>query len=195
MSVFIGTLENELLDGVIDFPPFLRVNQLSLYYTVDEMPIEGKCNLFLDALNQLKSLLENTNTVYFDGRIVRYDECCFDESSQLLSHLTALSCIFSHVNRYIFRLSLWSEEHMDGYIIERFLNVPQVLRCTNVEINISCTFNPTILPIDAISNWLHYNYNGKSRFLSIGISAVQNAVDICTHLRNVKISQFSFLNA
>ena len=113
-------------------------------------------------------------------------ECCFKDASELLDHLYKLVALFSNVQCFKFQLSLWSEERMDGYIMRRFLCIPQIYYCSNVEITFFCTHHPTTLPIEAVSDWLHHNYIGKERVLRINLHDTHNAVDMCKHLKNVK---------
>lgn len=144
----------------------------------------------MNALNLLKSLVENANIVYFDGRIGRYTEFYFNDSSQLLDHLNTLTTLFSDVNSFKFQLTFWSDERLDGYIMGRILNIPKVYLCSNLDITFFCTHYATILPTESISNWLHKN-GGKERILSISIRDIHNAREMCDDLKNVK--KFAFL--
>ena len=186
MGVFIGGLQTENFNDSVIFPPFLRTNRISLYYNSESIPIEAKCTLFMNALNPLRGLLKNANTVCFDARISRSMECCFEESSQLIEHLNALMAIFSDVNCFKFQLSLWSDERMDGYIVRCILCIPQIYYSSNVEITFFCTHHPTSLPVNAISDWLHYNYIGKERVLRINLNDIANWNDMYKRLKNVK---------
>ena len=186
LNVLIGTPGTVLDSGLANIPTFVRINELFLRYNADEMPIETKCTLFLNRLDSSKLYVKNANTVNFCGRIVRHDECCFEDSSQLLKHLNKLIYVFSNACRFKFQLSFWSDEDMAGYTMGRILSIPEVYYSSNVEITFFCARHSTALPIKDISDWLHYNYTGKEGALRINLHDIVNGRELCKHLENVK---------
>ena len=194
MRVSIGQwpFVSEISNDLTNFPPFLCLNQLCLNYADYSSPIETKCSVFMNTINSFRSFLSNAFILHFDARIVRRDETRFSSASQLIEHVKALTTCFSGINQYKFHINFWCDEEKDGFLIENLLNIPQIYRCSNVEISLFCALRATTLPVETISNWLHKDNGLKERVLCIHISDIQNAEDLYGRLKNVKSLHFYF---
>ena len=187
------------LNNLFEFP-FLRFDDVILYYNDDSHPIANKCEIFASQLQKLPRLNEsNSISVWATVNQKRRDH--FIDHTQLLEHLRNLLLpIFRNCRRYEFRISLGSDKDTVANIVTSILEVQQVNECSNVGIHLG-EVRPFRydyrLPVETISNWLHRSRNAdngenefsnqkqRERVLEIEAVYISNVLEMLNHLKEV----------
>ena len=187
------------LNNLFEFP-FLRFDDVTLYYNDDSHPIANKCEIFASQLQKLPQLNE-ANSMCVWANISQERRGYFIGHTQLLEHLrNQLLHIFCNCRRYEFRISLGSDKDTVANIITEILEMQQVHECSNVCISLVIPNQYDYrLPVKIISNWLHRNRNvdkdgtGKEfanqkqreRILEIEAVYISNVLEMLDHLKEV----------
>ena len=183
-----------------EFPQFLRFDEISLARKErgQRISVEQKSQLFLACLRPLKSILNDSN-LDLCVTIDRNDRTHFGSHSEFLEHIRGeLLPICDSSRGYQFTVWLMDGRYnreADQNLIASILQAPQVKRSSNVEIRLFNSASPE-WPIEAISSWLHQNYDGirnlkglKERFLQISTFNVrrglQDTQKLIGHLKKV----------
>ena len=185
------------LIGLAKFPPFLRFNEVKLWYNDDggSLAIEEKCDYIESQLLPLKSAFDNFCRVEFAACIDQDDHNDFSDQSQLLEYLhNRLLPILNPSSDYKFYINFCADENSVTNLIESLLQMAEIKSCSNIKIRIGmCCEEQKQLPVEEISNWLERSTDGientvqsqKERVLKIGIQGIQNAREIVDHLKMV----------
>ena len=167
LPVFRHKLEAQICSGtrtsdwishqtLTDFPHFLRFYRVELFYHSGTQSFEKKCQLFVKLLQQLKEALKESNLILFCAIIQQEMPSQFKDHSALLDHVrNELLPICDTSHQYAFEITFFSNQNADRATIESILQIPLIIRCTNVSIQICGTNRPTHLPVESISNWLN----------------------------------------
>ena len=190
------------LNNLFEFP-FLRFDDVKLYYNGGSHPIANKCEIFASQLQKLPRL-NQANSICVWANINQKGGYYFIDDIQFLDHLrNRLLPICGYCRQYKFRIGLKSD-YADNYavtnIIPSILQMQQVNECSNVVIHFGevrpIQFDYR-LAVETISNWLHRNKNtdndGKEfanqnhqgRVLSIEAVYISNVLEIVNHLKKV----------
>ena len=185
-------------------PQFLRFDEISLARKEigqSEISVEQESQLFLACLRPLKSILNDSN-LCLCVTIDRNDRTHFGSQSEFLDHIRGeLLPICDSSRGYQFTVWLmdgWYNREADQNLIASILQAPQVKRSSNVKIFLFNSASPE-WPIEAISNWLHQNYDSirnlkglKERFLRISTcnatlqdTELQDTQKLIDHLKKV----------
>ena len=197
-SFLIGKSTHELQANFVDLPKFLRFNTIWLFCCYSGLSIVVKRQYFLDYLTPLKEELKDTDLVNFVGTINQNDRSCFTNSSQLLNHIQfELLSIFDSSRGYQFNIWFHSDTNSGTNVVVFILKLPQIICGSNAEIRLHNLVQPTQLPIETISNFLHRKRDGsngkaKVRTLLIYSNNIQNVRELCDQLKKVIIAQFIF---
>ena len=123
------------------------------------------------------------------------DRSAFIDHSQLLECIrNRLLPICDSSRGFKFRICFFSDKNSVTDTIASLLQMPEILRCPNVEITIPVRHprEKKQLPVEAISNWLeianarkNVDQNHKEKFLKIVFSGIQNAKEMLDHLAMV----------
>ena len=179
-------------------PPFLRFNDVRISDNKNHRPIEQQFEFIEDCLRQLKSALDDANTITFQAAI-RYDNQ-FTTCPQICENLrNRLLPICASARGYRFEIFSWLYKHPVMEMIISFLQMEEIKRCQNIDIDIDLLYpksgNKRQLPIDAVLNWLERSTNGmkkfvnnkqqKERSLKMRMMDIQNAREMIEHLKTV----------
>ena len=181
-----------------DFPHFLRFDRVELFYHSGTQSFEKKCQLFVKHLQQLKEPLKESNLIRFRAIIQQQMSSQFKDHSALLDHVrNELLPICDTAHQYAFEITFFSNQSADRATIESILQIPLIIRCTNVSIQIYGTSRPTHLPVESISNWLNgtVDEGGKKqreKLLRLG-ECIQNTGEMIDYLKEVHF--YSYLIA
>ena len=181
------------LNELAAFPPFLRFDKVVLTATNTFLPggsntqtIATRCKLFEDQLNLIKPILSGSLLIFCTA-VNRNDPTCFYDHTRLLIYLRRLLLICDSFRGYEFVLGFTSDKGASGYVISSILQIPQIRSCSYVEISFIGS-DPTNLPVEDISNWLHRKCDGhgerKLRFIS---EQIKNRQEMVNHLKEVHI--------
>lgn len=197
-------------------PRFLHFDVLRLYHCHYKgswgIPISDECQCFVNHLKPLENALNNTNLIHFIGSVSEDDSSCFRNHSNLLAYLqNQLLPICGRSRGYKFQIILLSDNKATtgAKIIENILRMPQIVNCSTVKFIFGYPnqrllrlkgflHQPTLLPVEAISNWLNRRsdesapmgnnvQNQRARTLEIASVEIQNAPEMCDHLKKVPI--------
>ena len=193
---FIGNegTEMSLLDLAQPCPNFLRFNDVLLVYErIGPKSIEAKCHSIGEYLQLLA--LEDSNSFMFGGRIKQYEPSCFSDHSVLVAYLSdRLLPLCNSFRRYEFDIWFQSDRESATNVISSILQLTQNMRCSNLNISLYCLEMPTLLPVEAISNWLNRKMEDalgnvsrtpKETLLKICLGGIQNMEEMCDHLATV----------
>ena len=199
--------------SLMESPLFLRFNEIRMgcsnpNYIIDKHSIEKKCGLFETYFRQLKTVLENANVIVFDLKIdlfQRYPNR-FKNHLELLNYLSnKLLPMCDFFNGYKFCIEFDNDWDAGTDVISAILQLPKVIQSSKVQIVLHGIKQPTQLPIEAISNWLHRKFDdglecistkqSGERFLLIHVySRFQNDTAIVDHLKEVSFILFYEFN-
>ena len=159
MKAIIGAKDKEIaFSEFVDVPPFLRFDQVSLfYYNINTPPIAEKCELFLGSLPSIKSTLNDSNIIHFACKIDQEDPNAFSNHSTLLEHIRQVVSICDSSRGYSFVfVQLQHSTGMD-ITVASILDMPSITRSSTVYFTFDdkSTSTVTKLPIETISNWLN----------------------------------------
>ena len=177
------------VDIVLPEPPlFLRFDVVSVNYCRGEQPIASKCESVKKLLLPLASAL-NGAKLEFDGRFDRTDLSDFSDHSTLLSHLSNDLPISNNCRAYEFRLRFLSEKTAQT-VISSILEMGPARNCANVKFVIFGTYQPTALPVEAITNWFFHNVAEdrkrkirEKKSIEIRMNGISNGPEIQTRLK------------
>lgn len=193
------------------FPQFLRFKNIRTWYSMDFAPAltDEKYKFVESCLSALKSILNDSNVIEFNADIYEHCHSYFSNHTQLLDYLRCrfLPIFFNSSHHYKFYFRFKSEGNSAANVIASILQMPEIKRCSTVEIEIHS--EEQRLPVDAIINWLEesanemeinngQNQNKKERFLKVIFftwhwcwgnrirnSGIQNAGEMLDHLKTV----------
>ena len=203
-QIWNGTGANKRISHqkLIDFPRFLRFDRVDLFYHSGTQSFEKKCQLFVKLLQQLKEALKESNLIRI-GAIIQHEmPNQFKDHSALLDHVrNELLPICNTSHQYAFEITFLSNQNADRATIESILQIPLIIRCTNVSIQIYGTSRPTHLPVESISNWLNGTVEEgtkiggqkqREKLLRLG-ERIQNTREMIDYLKEVHF--YSYLIA
>ena len=187
---------NELLA----FPPFIRFDKAEVCFNSGSHEMEKKLELLdkrLDMSKQLKSALKDAFVVDFYGRIDQADRRFFNNHSEFLAFLQSyLLPIFASSTAFKFTLCFVSDECGVKCVLSSILQMDPI-KDSSSDVKFAffganqCGL-ATDLPIEDISAWLNRRkHNGEiigreqTLFLEIIVPRIQNAREICDHLKEV----------
>ena len=182
------------LTSLASFPPFLRFNEVEL--TCGEpwntKSIEKMCEL------PIKSALKYAKMIAFKGGINLNRGNYFSDHSKLLEFLhNRLFPICDSSRGYKFSIDLDSDRHAADDIIFSILQLQQISRCSHAEFRFVSANQPTKLPVELVSNWLHRtcdeneNKKQQDRFLLMySNTGIANAMLIWDSLKGVDFLLF-----
>lgn len=140
-----------------NLPSFVRFDTAKLEYRISEIPIEEKCEFFESHLLAIKSALKAPITIEFHATISQAEPYHFSNHFALLEHLRNRFLPLCDTS-YHYQFNIWftSDKEAIQNVIASILQMPQVNRCPNIEIDIGNGFKSKEqkLPIEAISKWL-----------------------------------------
>ena len=173
-----------------EFPVFLRFYGVHLPYSIGLRPLEEKCQLFGDLLPEIKGALNDSNEIFFGAGIDQEDQSEFYNHSTLIGYLRdEFLPICDSTRRYKFVISFDSDQNSGSEVISSILKMPQVVRCSNVDIWLLQVYDPIELPVGEIAQWLSQKNDriGKKeeKFLEIYSDKIQNVLEIWEHLTEV----------
>ena len=187
-------------------PRFLHFIKVKLLYDdpvihprfpIQLKSIEEKCDSIENYLRPFKEALNDTKSFEFYGDIdqkVDKFSSSFTQSS-LLEYLSQkLLPIFNLSHRYEFDISFVCGEGDATNVIDSILQMPQISRCSNLDIKLRYIQQPKQLPVETISNWLNRKMDvgteiigrtPREIYLGIWLDKIQNAMEMCDHLAEV----------
>ena len=183
---------------------FLRFNTVILFYVSGSKSIDEKLNLLHNQLQLFKTAFNDLEKIYLIACINQNDQTQFHNHSQLLDHLRKqLLPICDSSPCYWFHMDFQSDNDASVNVLGQILQLPSINRCQKVYFHY---FNETFiqLPVEDISNWLNCNSNNeigctrtgqseKKRLLGMNNRIrIQNAVEMCDHLKTVITFHFIF---
>ena len=169
------------------FPQFIRFDKVTLGYQYSNVPIDKMCQSVVNYLQPLKSALNDSNMIYFACEIGQKRRH-FTDDSKLLNYLQeSLMPICNSSRGYKFEMVFFADVGAGSKITETILQMPEIVRCSTLEISFILLRGPIQLPVEAISNWLHRRYDGTNEnqrelFLRFGAC---NIGDLYEHLKKV----------
>ena len=193
MKAIIGAKDKEIaLSEFVDVPPFLRFDQVSLfYYNINTPPIAEKCELFLGYLPSIKASLNDSNIIHFICQIDQEDPNEFTDHSALLEHIRQVVSICDSSRGYSFVfLQLQHSTGMD-ITVASILDMPPITRSSTVYFSLCDKSTVTKLPVETISNWLNrerraMDQNQRERNLVLNCEAQYAQIqEMCEFLKQV----------
>ena len=168
-------------------------------YNGGSISIDAKLELLQNYLQLFKTALSDLEEISLFARVNQNDQGQFRDHLQLLDHLNLggqVLPICHSSTAYHFIIDFQSDNDAGGNVIGQILQLPPINRCQKVYFHHE---NETFiqLPVEIISNWLNRNsddgigctepgQNKKDRFLYADNQIkIQNAVEICDHLKMV----------
>ena len=190
-----------LFDDLKEFPAFLHFGEVDLHYWNGSIEssesIEERCQVFGGLLPAIKGALNDSNEIFFDADIDQEDQSEFNDHSTLIAYLRdefLPICDSSH--RYKFVIGFDSDQDSGSKVISSILKMPQVVRCSNVDIWLLQVYDPIELPVGEIAQWLSQKNDriGKKeeKFLEIYSDKIQNVLEIWEHLTEVLFISLKF---
>lgn len=179
-------------------PPFIRFNKICLNYECGSRSIAEKCQLVDRQLQLFKPALKDSpNLILFSGIISRKAKY-FGDPTRLLAYVQhQLLPNFESANRYTFAIDFHSASLTASNTIALLLKIPQIIRCSTLEIQIYGVYRLFEVPVEAISNWLNRPPNDdertrRKRALRITEWSIQrqSAQKLCDHLKEVSFLYF-----
>ena len=155
-------------------------------------------------LQLFKTAFSDLNEITLIAKINQNDKSRFHDHSQLLDHIreeVLPICYSSPLCNYNFYIDSQSDNDTAGNFIGQILQQPSINRCREVYFRYD---NETFiqLPVGDISNWLNRNSDDqidsagrskKERLLLMDHQIrIQNAVEMCDHLKMVREFYFIF---
>ena len=208
-AIIIGNTATKVSVANLTFvPPFLRFNEVKLFYTNGQKSIEEKCRSIQKYLQPLKEkeALNDSILIRFGGIINRDNQAHFSDHSKLLDYLSEqLLKICNSSRGYNFSTYLRTEEaEAEANVINSIIQKPQICRCSHLRFHLCCVPKPVLLPVEAISSWLNRSIHdgmnftcrrtAKEIFLRIYAAKIQNAVEMCAHLAEACLFYYIVLN-
>ena len=175
-------------DAVLPDPPsFLRFDVVNVNFRPGQQPVAEKCE---SIRKLLLPLTLNGAKLKFDCRIDRNDLCDFSDHQMLLAHIgNDLLPICNGFRAYEFHVSFLSEQSAPT-VISSILGMEPARDCANVKFVIFGIYQPTLLPLESITNWFFHNVgedrkhkNRKKKSLEIRMNGISNGAEIKTHLK------------
>lgn len=181
-----------------EFPRFLRFERISFAYnyscTCNSARMWEKCQSLIYYLQTHKTILKGTNSIRFIVVISEHRSCFLNHHQFLYHFRNELLPIFDSSYAYIFEICYNAHFETAANVVESILQMPPIDRCLSTTINIifGCDY-PLIrlqLPIEAITNWLHPEFDGineerDERFLQISAHVIRNIQEQCDNLKKV----------
>ena len=182
---------------------FLRFNYVFLFYDSGLQSIDDKLYLLQNQLQLFKTAFSDLKEFTLSAKIDKNDRSQFNYHTQLLDHIREkLLPICDSSPVYFFHVDFQSNNDGAADFIAQVLQMRPINRCRVVYFYYA---NETFiqLPVGVISNWLNSNsdggigctgtgQSGNERFLRTNSRIkIQNAVEICDHLKIVRTFYFS----
>ena len=192
---------NFSLTELAAFPPFpfLRFDSAYLlaFYSENDwhtQPIAAKCQFVEDQLKLIKPVLDDT-ILFLYGQVDEDDSSCFADHSELLNYFRSqlLPACDGKPRGYWIQIELFSDESAAKYVLTSLLQMPQIICCSNVRINIY-EDEQMKLPIKEISNWLHQKHSGRrDRSLRIYLNErIVGIEEMVALLKTVRVNVLPF---
>ena len=179
--------------------PFIRFDNVRIWYNHPDLPIEEKCELIEKQLLPLN--LNDSNTIEFVARISRNDQNDrnnFSDHLKLLDYIRNRFLPICNSSRcYKFQIWFFSDANSGTEIITSILEMDEIKHCSNVEIRLFYGGQKR-LPVKVISTWLERSADGAKnniqnqteRFLKIYYNyylnpVIKNAREMLEHLAKV----------
>ena len=197
--MFIGRWGRERisLTNLTEFPPFLRFNEVLLFYSRGLQSLITKCHLLEGYLNAIKPVLKDSNITHFTALIDYKDQSQFSDNSSVVMYLRdRLLPICDSSRRYEFIISFNSDKNSASELTSSILQISQVRSCSHVSIVLFGNQSAR-LPVEEISNWLTpktvegaeiCGKKGENRFLLIYSDIISNTKEMWEHL--IKVNFF-----
>ena len=117
------------------FPPFLRFNDVILWYSYGLHPIVESCEFIESHLLTLKSALNDSIMIAFVAEISQNYCHHFNDDSKLIKYIrNRFLPIFDSPRSYTFNISCISYEN----VVTSLLQMDEIKRCSNVDIRKIC---------------------------------------------------------
>ena len=176
------------------FPAFLRFDEVYLPFNLGSQSITDKTQLFGDFLASIKGPIQDLKGIFFVGDINQKNPAQFNNHSALIAYIRdEFLQICGSSRRYQFWIEFFSDKEASTRVAASILEMPEIVRCTNLSIQPHCIFAPIHLPVEAIAQWLNQNterieisgrLNGE-KVLHIRTLYIGNVLEMCDHLTEV----------
>ena len=203
LSAFIGS-EQEMISlaNLAAFPQFLRFGEVELCYNKTSLQsIAEKCHTFVECLQSIQAPLNDSASILICAEIDKEKPSQFGDYSTLLNHIRGeLMPICDSSRQYSFFIDFGSDKTQRVNVIESILTIPQIVRCSNILIEVCQGANPLQLPVKAIAQWLNQtddrsrigvidDQKKQEKFLRIGTEhdKIRNVLEMCKHLTEVLV--------
>ena len=162
------------------------------------MTIKNKCQKIEKYLQPIKNALKDSNSIRFFADINQDDQSSFSDHSIFLSYLDEqLLKICNSSRRYEFEITFRSDKNAGTNFISSLLQMPAIIRCSNLEITLNHIEEAQQLPVETISDWLNRRKTEcgipQEIFMKIRMIEFQNVTEICDHLSKVSFIFIVFL--
>ena len=197
-----GKKKKMLLANLSAIPQFVRSDRVLLSYNGGSMTSKNKCQKIEKYLRPIKTALKDSNSIRFVARINQDDQSSFNDHSVLLNYFSEkLLQICDTSRRYEFEIHLRSDNNSGANVISSLLQMPPIIRCSNLEITLFFIEEALQLPVETISDWLNRMIDGRKTeiFMELSMREIQNVTELCDHLSKVRFifivfsSQFEIL--
>lgn len=195
-SIIMGGEEKEVAD-LPTLPRFICFDGVQLFYNRGPESIEEKCHLIENHLQPINRALKDSKSIQFYGIIDRNHNRNFSDHLSLLDYLSErLLSFYNSSRRYEFEIGFRSDKESASNVLSSILQAPEISGCTDLCIRLYDLEKAKHLPVQAISNWLNRKMiKGMEVFvqtpqeisLKIYLRKIQNALDLCGHLENVRL--------
>ena len=153
------------------------------------MTITNKCQKVEKYLKPINTA--HSNSIRFVGDINQANQACFRDHSILLTYLREqLLQICNSSRRYEFEIHFRSDKNAGTNFISSLLQMPAIIRCSNLEITLNHIEEAQQLPVETISDWLNRRKTDsripQELFMKIWLREIQNVTEMCDHLSKVR---------
>ena len=187
------------LANLAAFPQFLRFGEVELCYNkTSSQSIAEKCHTFVECLQSIRAPLNDSASILICAEIDKEKPSQFGDYSTLFNHIRDKLlpiCDSSRQYSFFIDFDFGSDKTHRVNVIESILTIPQIVRCSNILIEVP---NPLQLPVKAIAQWLNQTddrsrigvidgQKKQEKFLRIGTEhdKIHNVLEMCKHLTEV----------
>ena len=177
---------------------FLRFNSVFISYKSGPQSIDEKLHLLQNRLQLFKTAFRDVKKITLIAKINKNDQSQFHDHTQLLDHIREQFLPICDTSPfYSLHIDFQSDNDAAGNVIGQILQLPPINCCQEVQFHYADeTFIQ--LPVEVIANWLNRNFGGEIASTGPGQSKkelilamnhrikIQNAVEICDHLKIVR---------
>ena len=177
-----------------EFPVFLRFDEVYLPFHLGSQSITDKTQLFGDFLTSIKGPIQDLKDILFIGDINQKNPAQFNDHSAIIAYIRdEFLQICGSSRRYQFWIEFFSDKEASTTVATSILEMPEIVRCTALSLQLHCIFAPIHLPVEAIAQWLNQNterieilgrQNGE-KVLHICSHYIGNVLEMCDHLTGV----------